>query len=924
MRLGLVASLLCLCTVSLCLADPAKAAIRKDLNVPPESLSPALQQVATTYELQVLYPTQVAKDLKTHGAVGFFTPDDALKAVLSGTGLSYKYLDANTVTVFSTAAPAGAAAATGQDQTNTTQDNSKEAGKKSSQDFRVAQVDQAPAGDSTVEQKPPEKKKEKQPEQLEEVVVTGTYLHNTAPIAPVTTLTHDELVNQGYTRLDEVIAQLPQNFLGGASPASNPVNGIGNGSAQNYNYASGVNLRGLGAGATLVLLNGRRLAPTAYGGVTDISQIPVSIIDRVEILSDGASALYGSDAVAGVVNVITKRDYSGVEVGGRSTGITDGKAPNYGGNILGGFSWGTGGVVTSFDYEKDNPLFARNRSFTEALPNPWPLTPEMYASNYYLSAHNNFTDDLTLSLDALATDQRHETQAALPFAAGYTSSGRVEQYSTSLQLDYRISTDWTATLVGLAGKESDLLTLVYPNPPPGATYVETFAYRISTIEPRIDGKLFDTPGGTTRLALGAQFRDERFENDFVLGIVQPPVESSRHVSSAYGELLIPIVGANNAVPLVQELRVDISGRYDHYSDFGRTSNPKLGLEWVPTAGLTLHTTYARSFQAPTLYETSNAQNYGYVIRNPDPNSPSGTSLVFAIDGTNPNLQPETAKSYTAGFTLEPTAVTGLKIDASYFSIDFDNQINRLVNEGFFYNILPQAAALGSLVQFNPTAAQLNAQFNVPGRSYFNYAGPVGTYQSAPYQLSDITAIADIGYVNAASVKVQGIDLSARYIGVDTSVGKFRADVDGSYFLKYDQRQTPGAQPVSGVNNLFQPLRFRAKANLGWERNGWGANVRVNFSNAYGGTGDPNCLTAPNCSVSSWTTVDLGVSYSTHVDNSRSWLNGVRIAVVATNVFDRDPPFVPPLSSSGYGYDPLNANPLLRTFSITFTKRWGGP
>src|SRR6202042_3417099 len=101
MRLGLIASVLCLCTVSLCLADPARAAIRKDLNVPAEDLSPALQTVATTFELQVLYPTQVAKDLKTHGAVGSFTPDDALKTVLSDTGLSYKYLDANTVTVFS-------------------------------------------------------------------------------------------------------------------------------------------------------------------------------------------------------------------------------------------------------------------------------------------------------------------------------------------------------------------------------------------------------------------------------------------------------------------------------------------------------------------------------------------------------------------------------------------------------------------------------------------------------------------------------------------------------------------------------------------------------------------------------------------------------------------------------------------------------
>jgi len=106
-----------------------------------------------------------------------------------------------------------------------------------------------------------------------------------APITPVLTITHDDIVNQGYSTLAEVFEQLPENFKNGASQESNPVAGKGNGAANNYTFSTGVNLRGLGANATLILLNGTRLAPTAYGSTTDVSRIPVSIIDRVEILN---------------------------------------------------------------------------------------------------------------------------------------------------------------------------------------------------------------------------------------------------------------------------------------------------------------------------------------------------------------------------------------------------------------------------------------------------------------------------------------------------------------------------------------------------------------------------------------------------------------------------------------------------------------
>jgi TonB-dependent Receptor Plug Domain len=97
----------------------------------------------------------------------------------------------------------------------------------------------------------------------EGVIVTGTYIPKIDPITPVTTISSLDIQNQAYSTLLEVIEQLPQNFKAGSSQESNPVNAIGNLASNNYSFASGVNLRGLGSNATLVLLNGQRLAPTA-------------------------------------------------------------------------------------------------------------------------------------------------------------------------------------------------------------------------------------------------------------------------------------------------------------------------------------------------------------------------------------------------------------------------------------------------------------------------------------------------------------------------------------------------------------------------------------------------------------------------------------------------------------------------------------
>lgn len=145
--------------------------------------------------------------------------------------------------------------------------------------------------------------------ELDTVVVTGSRIKsaNLESSSPVTQVTAADIDAQGVTRVEDLINQLPQAFAAQNATVSNGSTGTAT-----------VNLRGLGSSRTLVLVDGRRMP---YGGVSqsaaDLNQIPSQLIERVEVLTGGASAVYGSDAVAGVVNFITKKDFEGVEVSGQ-------------------------------------------------------------------------------------------------------------------------------------------------------------------------------------------------------------------------------------------------------------------------------------------------------------------------------------------------------------------------------------------------------------------------------------------------------------------------------------------------------------------------------------------------------------------------------------------------------------------------------
>ena len=170
------------------------------------------------------------------------------------------------------------------------------------------------------------------PERLERVEVTGSNIKrtDTEGVSPVEIITREEIQRTGKPNIAEVLRNLPINSGSYNEQASNSF----------APGAAGISLRGLGQKATLVLLNGRRTASYGFAQnlqdtFVDLNSIPTSAVERVEIVKDGASAIYGSDAIAGVVNIILRKDYQGLEAtvgGGRSEGKNE-----YNANIVGGF-----------------------------------------------------------------------------------------------------------------------------------------------------------------------------------------------------------------------------------------------------------------------------------------------------------------------------------------------------------------------------------------------------------------------------------------------------------------------------------------------------------------------------------------------------------------------------------------------------------
>lgn len=294
-------------------------------NIPAGPLDRALVAFTAQSKLQVIYDDDTVRGRQAVALQGRHTPEDGLGRLLSQSGLSIQRVQG--VFVLKAASPqvSGASAAP------------------------VSLQDPEPlTADSAIE--------------LSELVVTGSFIRGAPPSSPIVTVTRTDIDRSGKGTVADLLAALPQNFASAASPTA--AIGMADTSGVNGVLAQGVNLRGLGANATLVLVGGRRLAGSGLkGDAADISSVPTAAVGRVEVLLDGASALYGSDAVAGVVNIIPRRDLDGGEARLRYGAARGGAEQVLASQAL-GRTWSGGHMLLALEYQTDGGLDASKRSFT--------------------------------------------------------------------------------------------------------------------------------------------------------------------------------------------------------------------------------------------------------------------------------------------------------------------------------------------------------------------------------------------------------------------------------------------------------------------------------------------------------------------------------------------------------------------------------
>ena len=196
---------------------------------------------------------------------------------------------------------------------------------------------------------------------IEEIIVTGSAIKrpNLDQALPIQILTAEDIVHAGVTNIPDLMATVPA--MQNTYTASDTVGGTGGGIRT-------ANLRGIGDQYTLSLINGRRMAPADSGSTIDLSNIPLSAIERVEILTDGASALYGSDAIAGVVNFVLKDSVEGTTITTRGDLPEHSGGENWGVDVTTGFGnlFNDGfSIVATYSHDRQESLSASDRSFAE-------------------------------------------------------------------------------------------------------------------------------------------------------------------------------------------------------------------------------------------------------------------------------------------------------------------------------------------------------------------------------------------------------------------------------------------------------------------------------------------------------------------------------------------------------------------------------
>lgn len=756
--------------------------------------------------------------------------------------------------------------------------------------------------------------------QLDEVTVTGTHIRSEVPIgASLSTYGRDDFDKLGSATLDSLGRNMLENFSGADSLATLNTNGnvgsIQQGAASNIFGGGGFDLLGLGSGATLTLLDGHRIAPGGLdGSMVDVSLIPLSAIDHVEVLTDGASAIYGSEAVAGVVNIVTRRTLEGAETSIRYGRSTEGGAGEFTTSQLLGHAWSSGNVLFDFEYDDSQGLDAAERSWIEPENGPYSLIPENHRHSLFLNLTQSL-DETALSFKSLYSSREFrmsglQLNTSGPVPDSEIGGGYANLAWTSISVARNLTTAWhlssTATYSSMNQRRS---AEEYPDGLAGDHFSSVLLADsdLASMDISASGRVLRLPGGDLRLALGGGFRSDTFRGSVLSIEPLPTVSGSRTNSNAYGEATVPIFGEDFSFPGVRRLEVSFAYRVDRYSHIGAPSNSKWGWSWEPTPGLSVRGTQGTSFQAPLISQLdAPITSYTTLL----PAIPGGIPTdALVINGGSQYLQPEKSRSLTAGIDWTPIRWPQFRGSMTYFNITYDNRIQ---SQNIHATPLEEQLQLSTLTSYNPSLNQVLPFFQAPG---FQQDG-------AGLGPSGVNAIIDNQFSNTGATGEQGFRVDGQYLFDGGGLGRWRLSFSGNYSV-VDGTFAPAFLPRVGnvANTIAEPPRLRLRGGVTWQYRAMTADFTLNHTGAY-----HNTLFTPTEDIGSWTTEDFTLKAIIPAHANGLWRD-LSLVLNIQNLADRRPPYLAipaddiAVGRSAVPFDGTNASAVGRYLSLEIRTEW---
>ena len=428
-----------------------------------------------------------------------------------------------------------------------------------------------------------------------------------------------------------------------------------------------------------------------------------------------------------------------------------------------------------------------------------------------------------------------------------------------------------------------------------------------------NGTLFTLPGGAVKAAFGLQHAMDDYIATWginkplgqITGGVVPggqlaSVKPRRITESAFGEVVIPLVSDENEIPLVHSFSFNASGRWDNYSDFGTTTNYKLGFSYQPVEDLTIRGTKGSSYAAPSLADTSAPDTrFIYTPQRVTANAivPVGTSPADALrpsistPGGNPLLGPELGQTWSIGGDFRPgeyfgVDFTGLEFSITAWHITFSNQIGLTPFNNT--NLTLFSGAYDQYYIINPTLAQIQARYATAGVAVIGFPGSdLASAFNQPGQNNPFIFY-DLRRNNLGKARLDGIDFALSYTTDFEDFGTVGLGIQGTVNTQNVTQASP-LLPVVNIVKYGVPLSA-ATAYLQVSSGPVSGRVWVQYSPGFAISPTSQSFTLyGQRRAEAFHPVNTFVSYD--LTNVFDWTSGASVSLTVNNIGDENPPIL---------------------------------